>query len=66
MMRILGLLLLLFGVATLVVHFMNLQVDQLAWIGNWGEGAAWGIRGGAVVLGLILLASGKKKDGKQK
>ena len=66
-MRILGILLLLFGVGTLVVHFMEIQVDQLAWIGNWGDEAAWGIRGGATLLGLILLmAGGKKKDGKKK
>jgi hypothetical protein len=66
-MRILGLLLFLFGVATLVVYFMEMQVDQLAWIGNWGEGAAWGIRGGTTLLGLILLTrGGKKPDGKKK
>ena len=66
-MRMLGLLLFSFGVATLVVHFMARQVAQLAWIGTWGEPAAWGIRGGATVLGLILLLSGgTKKDGKKK
>ena len=64
-MRILGLLLFLFGVGTLVVHFMNLQVEALAWIGNWGEAAAWGIRIGSTLLGLLLLVKGGKKDGKK-
>ena len=66
-MRLLGLLLFLFGVGTLAVYFLELDVSWLSWIGNWGENAAWGIRGGATVLGLILLlAGGKKKDGKKK
>lgn len=62
-MRLLGLLLFLFGVATLLVFFLEAKVDQLAWVGNWGEGAAWGIRGGATVLGLILLTRGGTTKG---
>lgn len=66
-MRLLGLLLFLFGVGTLAIYFLQLDVPWLAWIGNWGENAAWGIRGGSAVLGLILLLSGgKKKDGGKK
>ena len=66
-MRLLGLLLFLFGVGTLVVHFLELDVSWLDWIGNWGTDAAWGIRGGATALGMLLLiAGGKKKDGKKK
>jgi hypothetical protein len=64
-MKILGLLLLLFGVGTLAIHFLEQPVEALAWIGNWGEGVAWGIRIGTTVLGLILLMGGKK-DGKKK
>jgi hypothetical protein len=62
-MKILGLLLLLFGLGTLAIHFLEQPVEWLAWIGNWGENAAWGIRGGSTLLGLILLMSGKKKQG---
>ena len=65
-MRALGLLLLLFGLGTLAIHFMEVKVEWLAWMGNWGENVAWAIRGGAVVLGLLLLMSGKKKGGGKK
>jgi hypothetical protein len=64
-MRLLGLLLLLFGLTTIVLHFTNTSVEWLAWMGNWGDNAAWGIRIGAVVLGLILMSLGKK-DPKKK
>lgn len=64
-MKVLGLLLLLFGLATLAVHFLGQPVAALDWIGNWGENVAWGIRGGTTVLGLILLMAGKKKGGKK-
>jgi hypothetical protein len=65
-MRALGILLLLFGIATIVLFVMEVHVEFLAWINNWGEDAAWGIRGGAVLLGLVLMmAGGKKKDGKK-
>jgi hypothetical protein len=60
-MRALGLLLLLAGIGLFVVHFMALDVEWLRWVGNWGSEAAWGIRGGLVVLGLILMAAGKPK-----
>lgn len=64
-MRLLGLLLFLFGIGTIAVHFLELDVAWLAWIDNWGEGAAWLIRCVPAALGLILLRSGgKKQDGK--
>jgi hypothetical protein len=65
-MRLLGLLLLVFGVGTTVLYFMETSVSWLDWVGNWGPEVAWGIRGGSAVLGLVLMAAGKKKDGKKK
>jgi hypothetical protein len=66
-MRLLGLLLFLFGIGTIAVYFLELDVEWLAWIDTWGEGAAWLIRWVPAALGLILLrAGGKKKDGKNK
>lgn len=62
-MKLLGFLLLVFGVGSLVVYFMGTEVKALDWIGNWGENVAWGIRGGSALLGLLLLmAGGGKKD----
>lgn len=65
-MRALGLVLFLFGLATLAIYFLEVQVEWLAWIGNWGENAAWGIRIGTTLLGLVLLMAGKKKGGGKK
>lgn len=62
-MRALGLILLLFGLATIVLYFTETRVEWLDWIGTWGENAAWGIRGGAVLVGLLLLSAGGKRNG---
>jgi len=63
-MRLLGLLLLVFGIGSIVVHLLKMEMSWLNWIGTWGENAAWGIRGGFVALGLILLLAGKPKQSK--
>ncbi len=65
-MRALGFLVLLFGIALFAIHFLKVDVEFLQWMNTWGDGAAWGIRGGAVLLGLLMMAGGKKKDGKKK
>jgi hypothetical protein len=65
-MRQFGVLLLLFGIASCVLYFMNMELRALRWIDTWGEQVAWGIRGGLIVLGLLFsMVGGKKKgDGK--
>lgn len=63
-MRSLGFLLLVLGVGSSVVHFMDMEMRLLQWIDTWGEGAAWGIRGGLAVLGLLLIKFGKPKTDK--
>jgi len=54
----------LFGIASIVLYFLGMHLTLLAWIDNWGEGPAWGIRIGLVVVGLLLLKVGKKKEAK--
>jgi hypothetical protein len=63
-MRLLGWLFLLFGIAACVVHFMAVDNPVFNWTNNWGEGAAWGIRGGSTLLGLAMAFTGKKKKPK--
>lgn len=65
-MRALGFLVLVFGIALFAIHFLEINVEFLQWVNTWGDSAAWGIRGGAVLLGLLMMAGGKKKDGKKK
>lgn len=65
-MRQLGLLLLILGIGSCVVHFMEMEMRLLRWIDTWGEEAAWGIRAGFIVLGLLLMTAGKKKGGDKK
>ena len=60
-MRQLGFLLLLLGLASAVVYFMNMEMKVLRWIDNWGDGVAWGIRGGLVALGGLLVVATKPK-----
>ena len=60
-MRQIGLLLLLLGIASSVMQFMDWEMTVMAWIDNWGEGTAWGIRGGFCVLGALLIKAGKPK-----
>ncbi len=60
-MRQFALLLLLLGIGSSVVHFMNREMKLLRWIDTWGEGVAWGLRGGLIALGLLLLMAGGKK-----
>lgn len=63
-MRSLGLLLLVLGIGSCVVHFMDMEMRLLRWIDTWGENAAWGIRGGFIAVGLLLMVAGKKKADK--
>jgi hypothetical protein len=63
-MRSFGLLLVLLGLASSVVQFMGKETMLLSWIDNWGEGTAWAIRGGCVLLGALLVKLGKPKSKK--
>lgn len=58
-------LLLFLGAGSMVLHFMEREFRLLAWIDNWGETAAWGIRGGLIVVGLLLVLAGKGSDKKK-
>ncbi len=62
-MRQFALLLLVLGIGSCVVHFMEMEMKLLRWINTWGEGPAWGIRGGLIGLGLLLFLVGGKKSG---
>ena len=63
-MKELGLGLLIIGVVSMLLPLINpnLKFMFLTWIDNWGPAVAWGIRGGATLLGLVLWLSFRNRD----
>ena len=60
-MKSIGSLLFLFGAAAIVMGFMDSVPSVLQWIYKWGEGTAWAIKVGFVVLGAALYLYGSKQ-----
>lgn len=60
-MKSIGSLLFLFGAAAIVLGFMDRVPSVLEWIYKWGEGTAWGIKIGFVVLGAALYYLGTRQ-----
>jgi len=58
-MRMLGFYLLLIGLLSIALHFLNMNFIFLNWIDHWGTHTGWMIRGGITFLGVILWAIGK-------
>lgn len=54
-MRQIGSLLVFFGLFATILDFVGRVPTALGWIYNWGDGAAWAIKIGFVVVGLALL-----------
>ena len=44
------------GLLAIVLNFANMVPRLLMWIYAWGEGPAWAIKIGLVVLGAVLYA----------
>lgn len=50
-----------FGLFAIVLDFINMVPTILAWIYLWGEGVAWAIKLGLVVVGAISYFTGGSK-----
>ena len=63
-MKELGLGLLIIGLISLALPFINPNVHYviLKWVDNWGPTVAWAIRGGVTLLGLGLWLGFKNRD----
>jgi hypothetical protein len=62
-MKSIGSLMFLFGAAAVVFGFMDRAPRLLMWIYNWGDGAAWAIKIGLIVVGgALYLLSGRNKQ----
>jgi len=58
-MRKIGLYIAIFGLASIILPYFNLQLRILTWVDNWGETVSWGIKIGLIVLGAVLFFLGK-------
>lgn len=61
-MKTIGTYMAIFGFLAIVLNFFNAVPRLLAWIYNWGEGVAWGIKIAFVVIGAILYFVGSKQN----
>lgn len=53
-MKSIGSGMMIFGALATVLGFFNSVPKILRWIYNWGEGVAWAIKIGLIVVGAVL------------
>ena len=58
-MRKVGSYMAIIGIALILLPFIGLTVRFTDWIYNWGEGVAWAIKIGLIVVGAVLFFLGK-------
>lgn len=58
-------LLIFAGIISSVLYFMNYNLKILSWMNDMPETQQWLIRGGFIVLGLIILLISRKKESTQ-
>lgn len=58
-MSSIGSFLVIAGIISIVLSFINYNLKILVWIDMWGEAMGWVIRIGIVILGGILFLLGK-------
>ncbi|HCC94756.1 MAG TPA: hypothetical protein DEQ26_10595 [Flavobacteriaceae bacterium] len=61
-MKTIGTYMAIFGLLAIVLNFFNAVPRLLAWIYNWGEDVAWGIKIAFVIVGAILYFMGRKQE----
>ena len=50
------------GILAIFLDLFNYVPKVLAWIYNWGDGVAWGIKIAFVVVGGVLWLIGRKQE----
>ena len=61
-MQNIGSTLAILGILAIFLDFFNRVPKVLAWIYNWGDGVAWGIKIALVVVGGALWLTGRKQE----
>ncbi len=60
-MRQLGIYLMIFGIGSIILSFLDLNFRLLLWIDAWGLTTGWIIRIGLTAVGLVLFSLAKDK-----
>lgn len=61
-MKSIGMYMAIAGLASIVLHFMGMNLRLLMWIDMWGETIGWVIRVGLLVVGAVLFFMGNDED----
>lgn len=61
-MRKFGGYMIFFGLFAIVLNFFDRVPSILMWIYNWGEGVAWAIKIGLIVIGAVMFFMGKPAE----
>jgi len=61
-MKKIGSLMVFFGFFAIVLNFVDAVPRILAWIYNWGDGVAWAIKLGLIIIGGILWFAGTRQE----
>lgn len=61
-MKSIGGLMLLLGLGSFVLHYMNMEFTLLTWVDNWGPTVGTGIRIALIVVGALLWFVGNKRE----
>ena len=61
-MQNIGSTLAILGIMAIFLDFFNRVTKVLAWIYNWGDGVAWGIKIALVVVGGALWLIGRNQE----
>lgn len=64
-MASLGWYLIIFGAGSGLMSLFDYEFALLGWIGTWGDGVAWLIRGGFILVGMGLVSREQKKQQEQ-
>ena len=59
-MASLGWYFIIFGAGSGLMSLFDYEFTLLGWIGTWGEGIAWLIRGGFILVGMGLVSRQQK------
>ena len=64
-MSSLGWYLIIFGAGSGLMSLLDYEFSLLGWIGTWGDGFAWLIRGAFILVGMALISREQKQQQEQ-